>query len=200
MEELDNSEKELKKKKKKKLKEAEVAPTRGIETMFRTSSKTHLELSAMADNKANIIISINAIILSLIISILIRRFEEAPHLIIPTALLVFTSLTAVFLATISTRPKVNYYSVTKEDIKKKTGNLLFFGNFLNMSLEDFQWGMNEMMKDRDYLYGSMTKDLYFAGLALGRKYKYLHLAYNFFMYGLLVSTIAFVVSGLFFVK
>lgn len=200
MEDLENSEKEVKKKKKKKSKETETVPTRGIETMFRTSSKTHLELSAMADNKANIIISINAIILSLIISILIRRFEEAPHLIIPTGLLVLTSLTAVFLATISTRPKVNYYSMTKEDIKNKTGNLLFFGNFLNMSLEDFQWGMNEMMKDRDYLYGSMTKDLYFAGIVLGRKYKYLRLAYNFFMYGLLVSTIAFVISGLFFVK
>jgi len=186
-------------KKKKKKAEKDSTPTRGIETMFRVTSKNHLQLSAMADNKANIIISINAIILSIVISLLIRRFEESPHLIFPTAILVVVCLTTIFLATISTRPKVNYYTMTKEDIKNKTGNLLFFGNFMNMSLDDYQWGMNELMKDKDYLYSSLTKDIYFAGIVLGRKYKYLRLAYNVFMYGLMVSTLAFIATSLFLV-
>ncbi|MEQ8245483.1 HD domain-containing protein, partial [Fulvivirga sp.] len=68
-------------------------PDRGIETMFRITSKNHLQLSAMADNKANIMISINSIILSVLVSVLFRKFEDWPQLIIPAMLLVFVCLT-----------------------------------------------------------------------------------------------------------
>jgi hypothetical protein len=51
--------------------------------------------------------------------------------------------------------------------------------------------MNEMMKDRDYIYGSMIKDIYFLGIVLARKYRYLRISYTIFMYGLIVSVLAF---------
>ncbi|RZM23387.1 MAG: phosphohydrolase, partial [Pedobacter sp.] len=73
-------------------------------------------------------------------------------------------------------------------------NLLFFGNFYKMQLEEYQWAMNEMMKDNDYLYNSMIKDLYFLGLVLHRKYKLLRITYNIFMFGIIVSVIAFVIA------
>ena len=60
---------------------------------------------------------------------------------------------------------------TKDDIMNKDTNLLFFGNFYKMNLKDFTWGMEEMMNNRDFLYGSMIKDFYFLGQVLGRKYK-----------------------------
>ena len=60
-----------------------------------------------------------------------------------------------------------------------------------MSLQDFEWAMGEMMKDRDYLYSSMKKDLYFLGLVLDKKYKILRLTYSVFMVGIIVSVIAF---------
>jgi hypothetical protein len=47
------------------------------------------------------------------------------------------------------------------------------------------------MKDRDYLYSSMKKDLYFLGLVLDKKYKILRLTYSVFMVGIIVSVIAF---------
>ena len=53
-------------------------PTRGIETMFRITSKNHLTLSGMADNKANIMISINSIILSILMTVLTRKFDDYP--------------------------------------------------------------------------------------------------------------------------
>ena len=80
----------------------------------------------------------------------------------------------------------------KPDLKKV--NLLFFGNFHQMNLDDFEWGISEMMTDRDYLYGSLTKDLYFLGLVLNRKYKILRLTYTVFMLGIILSVIAFAVS------
>jgi len=68
---------------------------------------------------------------------------------------------------------------------------LFFGNFHKMSLDDFEWAMGEMMQDRDYLYSSMKKDLYFLGKVLDRKYKLLRLTYVVFMVGIVVSVFAF---------
>ncbi len=84
---------------------------------------------------------------------------------------------------------------TQKDIDEKKVNLLFFGNFYKMSLEDYASGMLKMMDDSDFLYGSLIRDVYFQGIALGRKYKLLRLSYNIFMFGLIISVIAFVIAA-----
>ena len=86
------------------------------------------------------------------------------------------------------------YKRQKEDVANKKVNLLFFGNFHQMKLDEFEWGMQEMMKDRDYLYGSLTKDLYFLGLVLNRKYSLLRHTYTVFMIGIIVSVVAFSIA------
>jgi hypothetical protein len=179
----------------KKLKKAkETRPDRGIETMFRTTSHNHILLSEMADNKANILITINSIILSIVVSVLIRKLEENPRLMIPTVMLVLVCLATTVFAILSTRPIVNTGTFTREDIHSKRTNLLFFGNFFGMKIEDYEWGMKEMMKDSEYLYGSLIKDIYYLGRVLGRKYKYLRLAYNIFMYGFVLSILSFLIA------
>jgi predicted metal-dependent HD superfamily phosphohydrolase len=178
-----------------KLKKAKAQkPDRGIETMFRTTSHNHILLSEMADNKANILITINSIILSIVVSVLIRKLEENPRLLIPTILLVVVCLTTTVFAILSTRPIVNTGTFTREDIHAKRTNLLFFGNFFGMNLPDYEWGMREMMKDSEYLYGSLIKDIYYLGRVLGRKYKYLRIAYNIFMYGFVLSILSFLIA------
>lgn len=167
---------------------------RGIETMFRTTSENHVTLSGMADTKANILISINSIILSIIVSVLFRKLEEYPQLLVPTLMLVATCLATIVLAILSTRPNVASGQFTREDIQQKKTNLLFFGNFHNVELKDYEWGMRQMMKDYDYLYGSMIKDIYFLGKVLSRKYKFLRLAYTIFMFGFVTSILAFLLA------
>jgi len=175
-------------------KEREQRPDRGIETLFRVSLKNHIALSAIADNKANIMLSINAVIISIIVSTLVPRFDTETELIIPTCMLLFVCVLTIIFATISTIPKVTVRRFTREDIKDRKANLLFFGNFYKMPLPDFEWGFSEMMKDRDYLYNSMTRDFYFLGQVLVKKYRYLRFCYNVFMYGLIASVIAFVIA------
>jgi predicted metal-dependent HD superfamily phosphohydrolase len=177
--------------------EKEKKPERGIETMFRVVPKNHLDLSSMADSKANLMISTNSIIISITFGLLVSKLDRNTHLIAPTLILLGVCLTTIVFAILATRPKVTSGTFSKEDIQQKRANLLFFGNFHRMPLEDFQWGMNEMMKDRDYLYNSMVKDLYFLGKVLGVKYRYLRIAYTIFMYGLIVSVIAFGIALLF---
>jgi predicted metal-dependent HD superfamily phosphohydrolase len=167
---------------------------RGIETMFRNVMRTHISLSTMADNKANIMISVNTLLITAIVAILARKLDTNPHLIAPTAILTTFSLVTLIYAVLVTRPKVTSGTFTKEDIENKSANLLFFGNFFKMDLEKFTWGMNEMMNNRDYLYGSMIKDFYFLGQVLGQKYRYLRICYNIFMYGLIISVIAFTIA------
>lgn len=173
-------------------------PERGIETMFRIASENHITLSGMADTKSNIMISINSIILSVVVTVLFRKLEEFPNLLIPTLMLVAVCLTTIVFAILATRPHITDGKFTKEDIKEKRTNLLFFGNFHGMELSNFDWGMREMMKDSDYLYGSLIKDIYFNGKVLAKKYRYLRLSYSFFMFGFVASIIAFLLAMLIF--
>jgi predicted metal-dependent HD superfamily phosphohydrolase len=170
--------------------------TRGIQTMLRLTSENHLELSGMADGKASILISVNAIIISVILSVLIRRIEVDTHLTIPTILFLTSSLATIIVAILATRPKVSQGNFTREEILNKKINLLFFGNFHRSSLEEYQWAMNTMMRDPDYLYGSLIQDIYHLGVILGRKYRLVRLAYTIFMIGILISVIAFVLAML----
>ena len=164
---------------------------RGVETMYRTTYRTHTNLSTMADSKANLMLSVNAIVISIMVSNLIPQLKDNHKLIIPTILLTMTCLGSMIYATLSTRPKVTEGTTTRELIKQRKGNLLFFGNFYNMKLEDFQWGVGEMLRDPEYLYGSMSRDLYYLGKVLAQKYQYLSICYNIFMYGIIISVLAF---------
>ncbi|MEQ8715051.1 MAG: DUF5706 domain-containing protein, partial [Cyclobacteriaceae bacterium] len=71
-------------------------------------------------------------------------------------------------------------------------------NFHNMKLDDYEWGMKEMMKDADYLYGSLTKDIYFLGKVLGKKYRMLRAAYTIFMFGFVIAVLSFAIAEAFF--
>ncbi len=191
--------KEKKEKKKDKHMDKDIhTPVRGIETMFRTMSVNQMELSAIADNKANIMITVNSIILSIVVSVLGRRLEEYPNFYIPTLILTLACLLTIIFAVLATRPNVTSGVFSKEDVYKKRTNLLFFGNFHSMNLDDYEWGIQEMMKDSDYLYGSMIRDNYFLGKVLGKKYKLLRVAYTIFMFGLVISFISYIIAIVFF--
>ncbi len=169
---------------------------RGVQTMFRTTSRNHLELSGMADNKAHIMITVNSIILSITLSYLLSRLAYNPEFLIPTGVLVLTCLISVTFAILATRPSVSSGKFTEDDIRSKKTNLLFFGNFHQMGLTDYQWGMNQMIKDKEYLYNTMMMDIYYLGVVLAKKYRYLRIAYTVFMVGLIIAVIAFGIAAL----
>lgn len=170
--------------------------TRGIQTMLRLTSDNHLELSGMADGKANILISVNAIIISVILTVLLRRLEIDTHLTIPTIIFLSFSLITIVIAILATRPQITQGVFSREDIINKKTNLLFFGNFHKASLEEYEWGMAQMMKDQDYLYGSLIKDIHHLGVVLGRKYRLIRIAYSVFMIGIIISVLAFTLAVL----
>jgi len=171
-------------------------PDKAIQSVFRITLKNHIKLSDIADTKANILLSVNAIIISIALSNLIPKLDNPSnsYLIIPTLIFLIFTVTAIIMSVLATRPNVTSGKFTKEDVNNKKVNLLFFGNFHKMSLGEFEWAMQEMLNDKDYIYSSMTKDLYFLGLVLQKKYSILRITYTIFMVGIIVSVISFAIA------
>lgn len=175
-------------------KEGKKRPDKGIETMFRVSSSNNQRLSNMADNKAHIMITVNSIILSAIISLLLRKLDNNQYLTIPTFIILAVCVATIIFSILATRPTIPKGKFTRDEIAQKKVNLLFFGNFYKMSLEAYTEGMWQVMDDRDFLYGSLIQDVYAQGVVLGRKYKLLRISYNIFMFGLIISVLAFIIA------
>ncbi len=169
---------------------------RGVDTVFRVTLRNHISLSSIADTKANILLSINSVIISIALSSLIPKLDNESNyfLVWPTLILMLFSVTSVILAVLVTRPKISKEKVNQEMIENKETNILFFGNFYQMSLREFEKGMDYLFKHEDVLYNSLTQDLYYLGLVLARKYKILRTAYTVFLIGVVVSSIAFILS------
>jgi len=200
--------KKAQKKAKKKEKQATdtlAEPKRGIETMFRTMYSNHMKLSDMADKKAGMMIQLNAVILSIIITYLGAKssilaptgnasFTRNPILAVPMTVLLLTALGSVTSAILSAQPDVTSFKWLKKNPEIATNrrvNLLFFGQFTKLSLQHFQEGMRELMRQKDTLYNNMVTDVYYLGEVLDRKYKLLRVSYSIFMVGLILTALSF---------
>ncbi|MGM0933406.1 MAG: Pycsar system effector family protein [Bacteroidota bacterium] len=171
-------------------------PERSIQTLFRVTLRNHIKLSDIADTKANILLSVNAIIISLAFANLLPKLdaEMHKHLLIPSLILMLFSVASIILSILSTRPNVTSGEFTKDQVKNREVNLLFFGNFHKMPFEQFRWGMQELIKDKDYVYESLMLDLHSLGKVLHRKYMLLRLTYLVFMIGIILSVLSFVTA------
>ncbi|KAA5536478.1 HD domain-containing protein [Taibaiella lutea] len=173
-------------------------PEKGIETMFRITSNNNQRLSDMADNKAHIMITVNSIILSAVISLLLNKLDHNPHLAIPTYMTLGVSVSAIIFSILATRPSIPKGKFTQQDMEAKTVNLLFFGNFYKMNLNDYADGMHQVMEDKEFLYDSLIRDVYSQGVVLGRKYRLLRISYSIFMFGLILAVLSFIIASIFF--
>jgi predicted metal-dependent HD superfamily phosphohydrolase len=185
---------------KKHSKEKNEKPERGIETMFRISASNQMRLSRMADNKAHIMITVNSIILSVVISLLLRKLDTNTYLMIPTYMLLVTSVTTIVFAILATRPTIPGGVFSNKELIEKKVNLLFFGNYYRMPLQEYSDGMKKMMEDKEFLYGSLVMDGHAQGIVLGKKYRLLRTSYNVFMFGLIISVMAFIIASTYYSK
>lgn len=186
----------IEKEKKKKEKSTKREHFRSIDTLFRTTLRNHTQLSAIADRKANILLSVNAIIISICLSTLIPKLDSPSnaHLIVPTFVLVFFSVATIIFAIMSTRPKVTAGTFSQEEVDNHTVNLLFFGSFHKMPLDEYYKTLRNLIRKEDNIYEALTTDLYYLGKVLNRKYTLLRITYTIFTIGILASVIAFVLA------
>lgn len=172
------------------------SPERAIQTLFRTTLRNHLKLSDIADTKANILLSVNAIIISLALANLIPKLENVTnrHLLYPTLILVLFSVASIILSIMATKPNVTNGEFTDEQVSKREVNLLFFGNFHKMPFDKYKTSLMSTIEDKEEIYEALLRDLWFLGLVLNRKYMLLRWTYTIFMIGIVVSVSSFVVA------
>ncbi len=173
-------------------------PQRGIQTFFRTNYRNHINLSAIADNKANIMISVNTILVSVLITILSYRniTETTPMILLPVVLFLVTGLVSLIFAVLSARPKITSLNKKPLPPSEARRNIVFFGNFVNLDLDTYEKAMDDLFSDSELLYGNMTRDLYYLGKVLDKKYRYLTISYNVFMVGFITTVLTFLVIWL----
>ena len=183
--------KRAKKKRKDKLNKA-LGTNRGIETMFRSAYRVQMDLTGLADNKANMMISINGIIISIIIASVAPKLDANPWLLIPTTVFLIGNLVSIVYAILAARPRVSSQPISLDDLRHSEGNILFFGNFANMSESEFMEGMVEMVGDNTVIYESMIRNIHGLGSVLKKKFALLHVAYNTFMAALILGVSSFI--------
>ncbi|MGO3707282.1 MAG: Pycsar system effector family protein [Mesonia hippocampi] len=171
-------------------------PERSIQTLYRTTLRNHIKLSDIADTKANILLSINAIIISFALGNIVPKLDAPSnrHLMIPTFILICFSVASIVLSIMSTKPNITNGEFTQEQLKNNKINILFFGNFYKMPFEQYANAMDQLIKNKDDIYNALTKDLYLLGIVLNRKYKLLRWTYTIFMTGILISVFSYILA------
>lgn len=156
------------------------------DVILRTAQQHHVQLSTMADMKANILLTVSSIVLTLSVS----RLND-PDLRLAMAVLAGFTLFALFLAVLAVLPKYRPIRMKDPDGPLPPGfNLLFFGHFAELSRERFEREIASHMQGQGNIYRTMARDLYGLGYYLSRfKYRYLRLSYLFFLSGFVLSSL-----------
>ncbi len=176
--------------------ESLIQGNRSAQMMFKTALRNHLDLANLADNKANIMLSVNALIITLVIPLTVRRIAENPTMIYPLGMLLVTCLVSMIYATLATRPIKMPGNTAPVAIEKGASNLFFFGNFFKMDYDVYKANMRKVLENDTNLDDSIMRDLFFLGKSLGRKYALLRLCYTIFMIGIVFTVGVFLFTVL----
>ena len=160
-----------------------------VQTFYMVALKNHIKLSGMADRKSNLILAVCSLLISAILTNSVKFVQQTgdQYLLLPTIVFVFFMLLAVVLSIITTIPKNTTGTFSNEAAEAKEVNLAFFGNFHKMNLEAYELAVQQMQLDSEEIYKVLTKDLYFLGKVLDKKFRLLNVTYGVLITGVVVS-------------
>lgn len=171
---------------------------RDIETFYRISFRNYFNHNSIIDRKANVMISINTLILAVIVIFsgigfnFYYKLNDNYRFMAPIIVLLLSSLLSVIFAILAARPRVNGHKLELENMKENRTSFLNLENLLSISLQDFVLHMRELKNNHQWIFDNMSADLYLLGRNLNDKNRLLHWSYTIFMIGLGVSTLLFV--------
>ena len=222
-----------KKKKKKKKKKDKVQPdlpeeppklgsTKAVDTLFRNSIRAELDIINLAAMKANIMISLNGLIISALMISGAFIFASSPAFLLPAAVFMFTASASIIFALLAASPERadlarGFVGWLRAVIRRQAGwrdikaylrpdqpdpdgdlNMLIYEHRVRLTPEAYWDRMQTMLRDRDAVYFRMSEQLYWLGQMAERKFRLLHYSYSAFRWGLLASVMVFLgVKGVF---
>lgn len=171
---------------------SKIGSARGIESMFRNSYRAQLDMIALAATKANIMISLNGLLVSMLLLSGAYFLGSDRLLLIPVTLFLLTCTTAIVFAVLAARPDIDREKRTVEDFRTDKGKLLLFDQFASLSSDDYNEAMREMMQNNDRIYSNMTTHIYTLGCIADKKFTRLYISYNAFIIGLVISVLSLI--------
>jgi len=166
---------------------------KSAQMMFKTALRNHIDLTSIADNKANIMLTINAGIITVSLSLLAPVISANPKMIYPISILLMTCVATIIYATLTTRPIKTKGMTAVKSIEGGPTNLFFYGNFYKMNFNEYKAGIKLVLDDEHKLDDSIISDLFYLGKALGNKFMQLRTCYLIFMVGMTLTVIAFAI-------
>lgn len=164
---------------------------RTVETLYRNAIRANLELTALADNKASIMISVNGFILTVIVTAGSYLIQSSPRLIYPFASVLITCLASISFAVMAVRPRVQKEPDSLDDIRQDRSSVLYFHNMPRLSPDDYVDEVKRVISDLDTAQTHIIRHIHGIGIGLESKFLWLKRAYAIFTVGLIIS------SGLF---
>lgn len=182
-----------KEKKDKSKKEKKAKTGRTVETMYRSTLTNQLQLSQLADQKAGLLVSVNAIIISIMASLMLREVSTQPALVFPTILLLGVCLSTISMALWATRPSVNAQPILVEGDPIQQMDLLFFADYTALSMDEYKGVMKQAITKEAVIHDIILKNIYIQGQVMKRKYRRIKIAYTIFMIGFPAAILSYVV-------
>jgi len=162
--------------------------SKNVINIIRTTLRNDIELTGIADNKANVLLSLNALMLTFMFPLLLPHLEliKEYNLIYPLIFLVITSLTTIYMAAFALMPGKFFENQTA--LKKgRYISPFFFGNFFKMNKDQFKDYIRDAVSDTDLVKRHIIEDLHFIGSRLGQKMSLIRKAFKIFLFGFSVS-------------
>ena len=157
-----------------------------INYLLQQTRSHHVQLSSMADLKANMLLTMASIVVTLAAPQAMKAGSQLPLLV-----LIGFSLLTILLAAYAVMPKVPFLRGRGQpppDVESPMFNLLFFGDFTALDYPAFEAEMERVMNDHSLTYQAQVREIYTLGVFLAqKKYRYLRLAYVAFIFGLFAS-------------
>ena len=175
---------------------------RGVETLFRVTFSNQIHLIQIADDKANSVITINTLVITILIGLsgygsLAGRIDfRSYYMLVPVILLVMTCLISIIFALLAAQPRI-VKAKSKITMTEPTSSLLFFGTIPDRTLDAYLADMDALTHSPGSVYHAMETEIYNQSKVLNRKYKLLRISFFVFMYGFIMSVLAFISIFLF---
>ena len=168
-------------------------PGSQLDHLMRATQFHHVQLSSMADVKANMLLTMSSVVLTLCLPQVLKN----SHLW-PLYILIGFCLLTICLATYAVMPKLPPANLPAPDFQNPSFNILFFGDFTRLPQDQFETTMGEIMNDPSRTYGAQVRELYLLGTFLAKKkYRFLRLGYLAFITGLFAAFLGFLIEVIF---
>lgn len=159
--------------------------------IIRTTQRNNIELTHIADNKANVLLSLNAIMITFLIPLILANITTIfdRFLFVPLIILASTCFTTIYIAAIVLKPS-RFENFRSEKTADEKFSPFFFGNFYKMDPDEFIVYIKSRTAEPEQLREHLAQDLYYVGKRLGFKMTWIRRSFNIFLIGIFLTLVS----------